>query len=80
MRKIARKIRVYNPIPSKYYSMSTTNQPVKYMIEDLLEKDLKESYFIQISDFISYFVHMYFVRNFRKAELPTRVTKVVNDD
>lgn len=54
MRKTARLIRAYNPIPSKF-STSNYNQPIKNLIEDILEKDSKESYFIQLCDFISYF-------------------------
>lgn len=58
MRKIARRIRAYNPIHSKV-SSQMKNQPIKSLIEDILEKNSKESYFIQICDFVSYFTHLY---------------------
>lgn len=59
MRKTARKIRVNNLIQSKF-DYSTYNEPVKNMIEDILEKDSKESYFIQMSDLIAKIVSMCF--------------------
>ena len=58
MRKTARAIRAYNSICSKF-SMKTKNQPIRNLIEDILEKDSKESYFIQLCDFVSYFTHLY---------------------
>lgn len=52
MRKTARAIRAYNPIQSQFGGY--INKPIKYLIEDIMEKDSKESYFIQICDFISF--------------------------
>lgn len=49
------------------------------MIEDILEKDSKESYFIQVCDFISYFVHLYYKSKALHASLPNRVAKVIDD-
>lgn len=77
MRKTARAIRAYNPIQSKY-SHEFSNQPIKNMIEDIMEKDSSESYFIQICDFVSYFVHLYFQININGQELPKRVNKVID--
>ena len=48
MRKTARAIRAYNPIHSQFGGM--INKPIKYLLEDVLEKDSKESYYIQICD------------------------------
>lgn len=76
MSHTARKIRAYNPIPSMY-GTDYRNQPIKYMVEDILEKDSKESYFIQSTDFISYFAHLYFVTTTRKAALPNRVANLI---
>ena len=45
MRKTARAIRVYNPIPSRF--SGHYNKPIKNLIEDILEKDSRESYFIK---------------------------------
>ncbi len=78
MRKTARAIRAYNPIQSHYYS-EAANQPITGLIEDILEKDSSESYFIQVCDFISYFVHLYFKCVVNKNPLPSRVANVINE-
>ena len=77
MRKTARAIRAYNPIQSKY-SYTFKNQPISGLIEDILEKDSKESYFIQICDFVSYFVHLYYKCCIKKNDLPNRVGKLID--
>jgi len=78
MRKTARAIRVYNPIPSRF--SGHYNKPIKNLIEDILEKDSRESYFIQICDFVSYFVHLYYKIHHKKENLPTRVGKLINNE
>lgn len=77
MRKTARKIRVNNLIQSKF-DYSTYNEPVKNMIEDILEKDSKESYFIQMSDLIATIVSMYFNYYLTKKDLPKRLSNVID--
>lgn len=77
MRKTARSIRAYNPIQSKF-SYEYKNQPIKNMIEDIMEKNSSESYFIQLCDFVSYFVHLYFSCYVREKALPNRVSKVID--
>lgn len=77
MRKTARAIRTFNPIQSKY-SLSYKNEPIKGLIEDILEKDSEESFFIQTCDFVSYFVHLYFKTVYQKQPLPNRVSRVVD--
>lgn len=79
MRKTARAIRSYNPIQSKY-SYGFMNQPITNMIEDILEKNSSESYFIQICDFVSFFVHLYFMTEIRNVSLPNRVANVIDDN
>ena len=79
MRRTARKIRAYNPIESKY-SFDKDNKPIKYMVEDLFEKDSKESYFVQISDFISYFVYLYYRSVVLGKPLKDRISKVINEE
>lgn len=79
MRKTARAIRSYNPIQSKY-SYEFRNQPIANMIEDILEKNSSESYFIQICDFVSFFVHLYFLIEIRNRSLPNRVANVIDDN
>ena len=77
MRKTARAIRAYNPIYSKF-SMKTKNQPIRNLIEDILEKDSKESYFIQLCDFISYFTHLYQKCCVENQPLPNRIANCIN--
>ena len=57
---------------NKYYN-DKVNQPISYLIEDILEKDSKESHFIQICDFVSFFVHLYFMTKVQGKALPNRV-------
>lgn len=78
MRKTARSIRAYNPIQSQFGGY--INKPIKNMIEDVLEKDSQESHFIQICDFISYFVHLYYLTRFKNKELPNRVGNLINKE
>ena len=77
MRKTARAVRVYNPIQSQY-TYGYRNQPIKNLIEDIMEKDSSESYFIQICDFISFFVHLYYSCYEKNKELPRRVANVID--
>ena len=77
MRKTARAIRAYNPIHSQFGGM--INKPIKYLLEDVLEKDSKESYFIQICDFVSYFVHLYYMIKCLKKEMPQRAGKLIDE-
>ena len=76
MRKTARKIRSYNPVQSHYGGV--TNQPIQCLIEDIMEKDSEESYFIQICDFISYFVNLYYKYVMKKEPLPKRVEQIID--
>ncbi|MFR8171147.1 MAG: DUF3800 domain-containing protein [Marvinbryantia sp.] len=77
MRKTARAIRAYNPIQSQFGGY--INKPIKYLIEDIMEKDSKESYFIQICDFISFFVHLYYKTRYQNEALPNRVGKLIDN-
>lgn len=77
MSHTARKIRAFNPIPSMW-GADYRNQPIKNMVEDILEKDSKESYFVQSADFISYFAHLYFLTHDQKRSLPNRVASVID--
>lgn len=78
MRKTARAIRAYNPIQSQFGGY--INKPIKNLIEDILDKDSKESHFIQICDFISYFVHLYYKTRYKKEALPNRVANLIDND
>lgn len=76
MRKTARAIRAYNPIQSQFGGY--VNKPIKNLLEDILEKDSQESYFIQICDFVSYFVHLYYKTRYKKEHLPKRVANLID--
>lgn len=76
MRKTARAIRAFNPIPS--YSGGYRDLPVKYLFEDILEKDSRDSYFIQVCDFISYFVNMFYKTEYLKEEITGRAARVIS--
>ena len=78
MRKTARAIRAYNPIQSQFGGY--INKPIKNMLEDVLEKDSKESYFIQICDFVSYFIHLYYLTKYKHNPLPNRVQKLISPE
>lgn len=77
MNRTARKIRKFNPIESMY-SYSKTNQPIQNMLEDILQKDSSDSSFIQICDFISYFVYLYFDHCVKGNSLPNRAGLVID--
>lgn len=76
MRKTARKIRAYNPVQSHFGG--TTNQPIQGLIEDILEKDSSESYFIQMCDYISCFTNLYYKYVMKQEEFPRRIGQVVD--
>ncbi|MDO5131657.1 MAG: DUF3800 domain-containing protein [Eubacteriales bacterium] len=78
MRKTARKLRAYNPVSSHFGGM--TNIPIKGLVEDILEKNSEESYFIQICDYISCFVSLYYKYVMKDAELPKRIAQVIDKE
>ncbi len=73
MKKTARMLKRFNPI-SSHFSSKNYNSPIKNMIEDILEKESKESYFIQVSDFVSYVVNLYYKYVVQKKETPKRIS------
>ena len=76
MRQTARRIRAFNPVQSHFGGVN--NQPIKGLIEDIMEKDSSESYFIQLSDFISCFVYLYYRYVLRNVMLPSRIGNVID--
>ena len=59
--------------------MKTKNKPIRNLIEDILEKDSKESYFIQLCDFVSYFTHLYQKCCVEKQPLPNRIANCIDE-
>ena len=45
-----------------------------------MEKDSEESYFIQICDFVSFFVHLYYKTRYLEEPLPNRVGKLITPE
>ncbi len=78
MRRTARAIRSFNLISSHY--KKAYNAPIKNMIEDILEKDSKDSYFIQICDFISYILNLYYKYTYLEKPLPNRIERWITID
>ena len=79
MRRTARAICKYNPIPSAF-DYSYTNAPIRYMVEDIMEKDSSDSYFIQVCDFISCFVNLYYKSTVLHLGLPNRVKRLLDSE
>lgn len=52
---LIRKMRIYNPVPSYYGPFR--NVPIENIIEDLFERDSRNSYFIQTVDVITYLLY-----------------------
>ena len=59
-RKIVRKIQVYAPIYSKTGSIDGS---LKNIIEDCLFKNSKDSYFLQLADFVAYFCMLWLTKD-----------------
>lgn len=77
MRKAARKICLDNPqLKNTLYLFGSEIN----MIEDILEKDSKESYFIQISDMVATIVGMYFNYYITSKSLPKRLASLIDKD
>jgi len=52
VRALLRKMRVYNPIPSKFGGHY--NSPTNHIVEDLFHRDSAHSYFVQAADAIAH--------------------------
>jgi hypothetical protein len=58
MRKTIRRMQQINYIPSKFSSTPYRKQ-IDCVVEDILEKESNQSYFIQLVDLVSYVVNLY---------------------
>lgn len=79
MRKTARRIQRFNPIPSKF-NMNRYQKEIEHLIEDPLPKNSKESYFIQVADMVSYIVMLWKGHELGIRPLPNRVSAFMSPD
>ncbi len=61
MRKIARRMQYDNKLPSKYHK-DGYQFPLFSMIEDVMDKNSRDSQFIQLADLVGYFASLYIRR------------------
>jgi hypothetical protein len=79
MRMTTRKMQRINFIPSKY-NIKPYSQEIKSLIEDPLEKDSKESYFIQLTDLVSFIIYLYSVYKLGVGKIPNRIPRKVDKE
>lgn len=73
MRKKANALRKENYIPSHYPGESHYNAPITHLLDGMYAANSKDSPFIQIADFIAYFVNLY-MKVYRNDEpLPKQI-------
>lgn len=78
MRRIARKVRRLNYIPSRFQPGTYLNARITRLIEDPLPKNSDQSYFIQASDFIATVTYYYQLHKLGKLSFPSRFPKSVD--
>lgn len=79
MRKTSRRVQVINPIPSKYHDGCYRSE-IQRLIEDPLPKQSSESYFIQIADFVSFFIYLYSLKKFNHSSWARRIENKLTFD
>lgn len=77
MRRTSRRIQIVNYIPSKF-GPEPYRREIELLIEDPLPKDSKESYYIQLSDFVAHVVYLYVLDNYGIGRFHNRMPRAVN--
>jgi hypothetical protein len=54
VRRIMRRMRVYNQTPSRIYKGTSYSNPVDHIVEDPVMRNSEHSYFVQIADLVSH--------------------------
>lgn len=78
MRKTTRKIQRINYIPSVLHP-GTYRKEIDALIEDPMQKDSKESYFIQLCDIVAYLVYLYALKKTGVAKFHNRLLNIINE-
>ncbi len=80
MRKTARRVQVFDVIPSKFLPGVVVEKPIERLIEDPLPKSSANSYFVQVSDLVAFLVYNYMLLRVTKEKLNSRFPKEVNKE
>jgi hypothetical protein len=76
MTKTARKVQKFNFIPSKL-GTGPLRQDIQRLIEDPIQKDSGQSYFIQVADLISFVVYQYVREKLAIGNFPKKMSPYV---
>ncbi|MCL5047182.1 MAG: DUF3800 domain-containing protein [Firmicutes bacterium] len=74
-----RRMKKENIVPSKY-SLGSYQRNLDSLIEGPLQKDSKESHFIQLCDFVSYFTDLKLVKQLTEGNWHARLNWLTEDD
>jgi hypothetical protein len=77
MRSISRRLQSINYIPSKF-GPEAYRQEIQSLIEDPLEKESRESYFIQLCDLVAFVVYSYALLDTKSGKLHGRTPAKIN--
>lgn len=78
MKKITRKAQRYQNIPSKIYPGTSYSYKINKLIEDPLPKDSEEAFFVQVSDIISFLIHLYALNIFNNSDWANRIKRILS--